>query len=141
MLHSNTLRASFWPFWRSFIDMVIRDINSFAPWISGRPKVENQSNGKPSSNLSCEALSVFDGVTVKVQYIGDEDHLLPTANNGTANGVIKSSQQLLLGLEERKKAAAEVTTVPLRQALSANYKNTAVTTVKNHSFIGSITKY
>ena len=31
MLHSNTLRASFWPFWRSFIDMVIRDINSFAP--------------------------------------------------------------------------------------------------------------
>ena len=80
---------------------------------------------------------MFDGVTVKVQYIGDEDHLLPTANNGTANGVIKSSQQLLLGLEERKKAAAEVTTVPLRQALSANYKNTAVTTVKNHSFIGS----
>ena len=101
---------------------------------SGKPKVkvENQSNGKPSSNLSCEALSVFDGVTVKVQYIGDED----PANRTVSNGAIKSSQQLLLGLEERKKAAAEVTTVPLRQALSANYKNTAVTTTKNHSFLG-----
>ena len=139
MLHSNTLRAYGDP---SLLYGNKGDINSFAPWISARPKVENQTNGKPASNLSCEALSVFDGVTVKVQYIGDEDHLLPAAsNNGTANGVIKSSQQLLLGLEERKKAAAEVTTVPLRQALSANYKNTAVTTVKNHSFIGSITKY
>ena len=83
-------------------------------------------------------------MTVKVQYIGDEEQngtgTAPAnstgISNAVANGVIKSSQQLLLGLEERKKAAAEVTTVPLRQALSANYKNT-VTTVKNHSFIGN----
>ena len=112
---------------------------------SGKPSAERPavSNGKAGgSGLSCEALSVFDGVTVKVQYIGDEENGTGTApaENGisstVANGVIKSSQQLLLGLEERKKAAAEVTTVPLRQALSANYKNT-VTTVKNHSFIGN----
>ena len=107
---------------------------------SGKPiESKPQSNGSAKNTLSCEALSVFDGVTVKVQYIGDEESgsvPVKTSDITVTNGVIKNSQQLLLGLEERKKAAAEVTTVPLRQALSANYKNT-VTTVKNHSFIGN----
>ena len=35
-----------------------------------------------------------------------------------------------LGLEERKKIAASVTTVPLRQPLSANYKSMVTSTTE-----------
>ena len=52
------------------------------------------------SNGEEEPLSVFDGITVKVQYIVDDKDQLPK------NGVI-SSKELLLGLEERKKAEAD----------------------------------
>ena len=78
-----------------------------------------------------EGLSVYDGITVQVQYIGDSEQESSTStggikekSGGPSNGLISgSSKELLLSLEQRKKAAAEVTTVPLRQPLCANYKS------------------
>ena len=35
--------------------------------------VSSRSESLKKQALSCEALSVFDGITVKVQYIGDEE--------------------------------------------------------------------
>lgn len=92
--------------------------------------------------LSCEALSVFDGITVKVQYIGDDESGSACNSTGmNSNGIINSSKELLLGLEERKKAAAEVTTVPLRQPLCANYKTIVTSTAnsRQNSFTGKAT--
>lgn len=82
--------------------------------------------------VSCESLSVFDGVTVRVEYIGDQkDQQLSSYH----------SNDLLLGLEERKKRTAEDSpTVPLRQPLSANYRDRVVLhhhhQVRQSSFIG-----
>ena len=97
----------------------------------------NYFAGKANS----EAMSVFEGVTVKVEYIGGGDVAAMAAETGCIrkNGELTSSKELLLGLEERKKVAAEVTTVPLRQALSANYRSTITTTSvgRNLSFTGN----
>ena len=94
--------------------------------------------------MSCDpALSVFDGITVKVHYIGDEQQAVgnssETNSTGKAatlskNGVINSSKELLLGLEEKRKK--EVTTVPLRQPLCANYKSIVTSTTRQNSFMG-----
>ncbi len=97
-----------------------------------------------SAKVSCESLSVFDGVTVKIEYITDNVNnavetgskdkdiaITPTTTTttSTSNSVstlrkteAKSSKELLLGLEERTKRA-EGSTVPLRQPLSANYRS------------------
>ena len=83
--------------------------------------------------MSCEALSVFDGITVKVHYIGDEERS-EVDSTSDKNGVINSSKELLLGLEERQKK--EATTVPLRQPLCANYKSIVTSTTRQNSFMG-----
>ena len=93
------------------------------------PEASSQNHIKKP--LSCEALSVFDGITVKVQYIGDEESSVDATSK---NGVINSSKELLLGLEERQKK--EATTVPLRQPLCANYKSIVTSTTRQNSFMG-----
>jgi hypothetical protein len=97
--------------------------------------------------LSCDpALSVFDGITVKVHYIGDEQAVGSSGTNSTGkaatlskNGVINSSKELLLGLEEKRKK--EVTTVPLRQPLCANYKSIVTSTTRQNSFMGKVENF
>ena len=87
------------------------------------------SSAKKDSSVSCETLSVFDGITVKIEYISSEEE--------SKNGDFANSKELLLGLEERKKVAASVTTVPLRQPLSANYKSVITTAPdRTNSFSG-----
>ena len=51
---------------------------------SKSPEASSQNHIKKP--LSCEALSVFDGITVKVQYIGDEGE---TTTAATSNNVIQ----------------------------------------------------
>ena len=94
------------------------------------PEASSQNHIKKP--LSCEALSVFDGITVKVHYIGDEERS-EVDSTSDKNGVINSSKELLLGLQERKK---EVSTVPLRQPLCANYKSIVTSTTRQNSFMG-----
>ena len=110
------------------------------------PEASSQNHIKKP--LSCDtALSVFDGITVKVHYIGEEQQASAmgsesdTNSAGKAatlskNGVINSSKELLLGLEEKRKK--EVTTVPLRQPLCANYKSIVTSTTRQNSFMGKI---
>ena len=75
----------------------------------------------------------FMNVLLEVQYIGDD----ADSSNSGKNGVINNSKELLMGLEERKKAAAEVTTVPLRQPLCANYKSIVTSAnTRQNSFMG-----
>ena len=51
---------------------------------SKSPEASSQNHIKKP--LSCEALSVFDGITVKVQYIGDEGE---TTTAATSTNVIQ----------------------------------------------------
>ena len=68
---------------------------------------------------------------MKIEYISDG------GDQDSKNGDLASSKELLLGLEERKKMAASVTTIPLRQPLSANYKSLITTaTDRTNSFMG-----
>ena len=90
------------------------------------------SKANKRSSESNETLSVYDGVTVKIEYISTED------DEDSKNEDLASSKELLLSLEERKKVAASVTTIPLRQPLSANYKSSMITSVsdRTNSFNG-----
>jgi hypothetical protein len=96
----------------------------FADKLSSSAASNGVDKSKTASSLSCETLSVFDGVTVRVEYIVDDD----ISNGNLKDNNLTSSKDLLIELEERKRAAAQVTTVPLRQALSANYKSTTIPT-------------
>ena len=113
--------------------------------VDTKKSLEASSQNHIKKPLSCDpALSVFDGITVKVHYIGDEQQAVgnnssETNSTGKAatlskNGVINSSKELLLGLEEKRKK--EVTTVPLRQPLCANYKSIVTSTTRQNSFMG-----
>ena len=112
--------------------------------VDTKNSLEASSQNHIKKPLSCDpALSVFDGITVKVHYIGDEQQAVgnssETNSTGKAatlskNGVINSSKELLLGLEEKRKK--EVTTVPLRQPLCANYKSIVTSTTRQNSFMG-----
>ena len=90
------------------------------------------SKANKRSSESNETLSVYDGVTVKIEYISTED------DEDSKSEDLASSKELLLSLEERKKVAASVTTIPLRQPLSANYKSSMITSVsdRTNSFNG-----
>ena len=57
-----------------------------------------RSNGpltkaKKGSSESCDTLSVYDGITVKIEYISDGEE----EENEPKNGDIASSKELLLG--------------------------------------------
>ena len=90
------------------------------------------SKSNKGSSESNETLSVYDGVTVKIEYISEDD------DDDSKHEDLASSKELLLSLEERKKVAASVTTIPLRQPLSANYKSSMITSVsdRTNSFTG-----